>query len=281
MSNNQSKIPIPDFPLYTIDKNTFEVSINGTPVEPDDADMIKVYLQVGKETFSEKYPRAKLAWCALNNVSPIDVGDNYAFYFIDGKPAKVKTSDVSKTITKKDAKFWKDVMSWAEKQGYYNPQTFIETIHHFLNKYNVNIKNCDDYVIVSKKTALKYNDDTIPPGKMNVSQQSTSPNKVNNAMADVQDGTTQAQENDPSSSKPFKTVGIAVKYEVECCQSEKPENDTQKTTIVVVLSRDDNNKTFLDQMEDILNENTKLPTDTMINILKDAKQRILAEFPLD
>lgn len=140
---------------YLADDNKTILDANGKAVGNK-----REYFTIILDGTKHNVQRAKLAWCALNDVNPFDVSDEYIFYYINGVPRKRKTAAITSHVGLSDIAFQKKLKSWAEKQGFYDQQKYVETMHRFIEKHNVSLNERDDendYIVVKKTN--KINDD--------------------------------------------------------------------------------------------------------------------------
>ena len=129
----------------------------------------KDYITITVNENKHNVQRAKLAWCALNDINPFEVSDDYIFYYIKGEPRKRTTSAVSSQTRLSDIEFQKTLKSWAEKQGFYNHQKYIEKMHDFIEKHNVRLTDDDDYCVfkMSERDRMVFDSPIDAPGLQN------------------------------------------------------------------------------------------------------------------
>lgn len=97
---------------------------------------------------------AKLAWCALHNVSPFEVSDEYIFFFqgnLQKRPIRKGVLNLTTTKNKKQMEFKKSLKSWAESQGFLSSEKYVREMHNFIKQHNISLKDKDNYTVINLK----------------------------------------------------------------------------------------------------------------------------------
>lgn len=97
---------------------------------------------------------AKLAWCALHNVSPFEVSDEYIFFFqgnLQKRPVRKGVLNLSTTKNKKQMDYKKSLKAWAESQGFLSSEKYVREMHNFIKQHNISLKDKDNYTVINLK----------------------------------------------------------------------------------------------------------------------------------
>ena len=97
---------------------------------------------------------AKLAWCALHNVSPFEVSDEYIFFFqgnLQKRPVRKGVLNLSTTKNKKQMDYKKSLKAWAESQGFLSSEKYVLEMHNFIKQHNISLKDKDNYAVINLK----------------------------------------------------------------------------------------------------------------------------------
>ncbi len=111
---------------------------------------------------------AKLAWCALHNVSPFEVSDEYIFFFqgnIQKRPVRKGVLNLSTTKNKKQMDYKKSLKAWAESQGFFSSEKYVREMHNFMKQHNISLKDKDNYTVINlndNKVQQQDNDNSQP-----------------------------------------------------------------------------------------------------------------------
>lgn len=95
---------------------------------------------------------AKLAWCALHNVSPFEVSDEYIFFFqgnLQKRPIRKGVLNLTTTKNKKQMEFKKSLKSWAESQGFLSSEKYVREMHKFIKQHGISLKDKDSYIVIN------------------------------------------------------------------------------------------------------------------------------------
>ena len=96
----------------------------------------------------------KLAWCALHNVSPFEVSDEYIFFFqgnLQKRPVRKGVLNLSTTKNKKQMDYKKSLKAWAESQGFLSSEKYVREMHNFIKQHNISLKDKDNYTVINLK----------------------------------------------------------------------------------------------------------------------------------
>lgn len=134
-------------PGYTLDLETQTVSDKEGNTVTDNEGLAAVIINGERHNVNI----AKLAWCALHKVCPLDVSNDYVFYLrgnVNPVPVKMNVAILTTTSNKKQMDYKSSLKSWAESQGFYSTEKYVRAMHNFLKKNKISLKEADDYTVI-------------------------------------------------------------------------------------------------------------------------------------